>query len=236
MSGHSKWHSIKHKKAVTDGKRSQLFGRLSRDIRIAARKGTDPNANYALREAIERAKKSNLPMSNIERILSNQNGEATSLLYEGHGVSGVAILIDTITSNTNRTVSELRAIMKRHNGSLGSPNSVRWQFTPRATITATTPATINKDDFELSLIDAGADDISYQDDTVVVTTPPDKQRTVEDILTTLGATNCDATISYYVPPHQQMSLTEEQQEQLESLLTELESQEDVTAIFTNRQE
>jgi YebC/PmpR family DNA-binding regulatory protein len=129
MSGHSKWSKIKHKKAATDSKKSKYFGRLSREIKIAARGGKDPAHNAALRDALLRAKKENLPQVNIDRLLSDAKDGQEQVLYEGYGAGGVAVLVSAATNNTNRTVSELRAIFKEHGGSLGEPGSVRWKFT-----------------------------------------------------------------------------------------------------------
>lgn len=128
MSGHSKWHSIKHKKAANDAKRSKMFGALSREIRQAARNNNDPAKNSSLRDVIERAKKNNLPQKNIDRLLKRGDGALKDVTYEGYGPGGAALLIFTATDNTNRTVSELRTIMKNHGGSLGEPGSVAWKF------------------------------------------------------------------------------------------------------------
>lgn len=235
MSGHSKWNSIKHKKAVTDSKRSQLFSRLGRDIRIAARNGTDPANNNTLREAIDRAKKANLPLANIERILSSQAGAAESVTYEGHGVGGVALLIDTITNNTNRTVAEIRSIMKRNQATLGSPGSVRWQFFPRTVTTANLPPTINREDLELSIIEAGADDISYDENIITISASLEHQQKIESALQTANAIDIDSTTDYFVPPPQRIAITEENQEKLNTLISELTEHEDVVAVYTNQQ-
>lgn len=128
MSGHSKWHKIQHKKAITDSKKSKLFGSLSREIKIAARQGTDPATNSNLREAIDRAKKANLPQENIDRLLSRDTANQTEAWYEGYGSGGAAVLVSAATDNTNRTVTELRTLFKQHEGSLGSAGSVKWKF------------------------------------------------------------------------------------------------------------
>lgn len=128
MSGHSKWHSIKHKKAATDAKRSKQFGALSRDIRTAAKAGTDPEKNAALREAIDRAKKQNLPQANIDRLLNKGEQPLTDVTYEGYGPGGVAMLVQAATDNTNRTVAEVRNIFKSHGASLGEAGSAAWKF------------------------------------------------------------------------------------------------------------
>lgn len=129
MSGHSKWSQIKRTKEVVDQKRSQLFGKLSKDIMTAAKDGADPTINNALREAIARARKANMPQTNIDRLLNRhtQTSQAQAI-YEGFGPGGSAFLIIASTDNPNRTVSELRAIFKKHGGELASQGSVRWKF------------------------------------------------------------------------------------------------------------
>lgn len=129
MSGHSKWHKIKHQKTANDQKKSKEFGRLARDIKIAARDERDPSKNAALRDAIERAKKANMPQANIDRLLTKQdNANLTEAIYEGFGPGGVGILVITTTDNPNRTVAEVRAAFKAAGSDLGGPNSVRWKF------------------------------------------------------------------------------------------------------------
>ncbi|MEX0649582.1 MAG: YebC/PmpR family DNA-binding transcriptional regulator [Candidatus Andersenbacteria bacterium] len=130
MSGHSKWHKIRHQKAVNDQKKSKAFGRLARDVKVAARQERDPTKNAALRDAIERAKKANMPQSNIDRLLRERdNSNLAEIVYEGFGPGGVGILINTRTDNPNRAVGQIRTIFKMHGFELGGPNSVRWKFT-----------------------------------------------------------------------------------------------------------
>ncbi len=129
MSGHSKWAQIKRKKEVTDKKKGLIFGRISREILLAAKNGTDPATNNSLRDAIAKAKTANMPQANIERLLSRANNkEMKEVTYEGFGPGGVALLILATTDNTNRTVQEIRTILKNNQGSLASPGSVRWKF------------------------------------------------------------------------------------------------------------
>lgn len=128
MSGHSKWHKIKHQKEATDKKKGLVFGKLAREIAIAARGEKDPAKNPTLREAIARAKKVNMPQENIDRLLSNSDKPLHSVTYEGFGPGGSALLISAETDNPNRTVNELRALLKEHGGHLANPGSVMWQF------------------------------------------------------------------------------------------------------------
>ena len=129
MSGHSKWHKIKRAKEVTDKKRGQVFGRLVRDIQTAARSGKDPAANAALRDAIARAKKANMPQANIDRILSGKDHtDIQEVTYEAFGPGGSGLVIIAETDNPNRTVAEIRMLLKDHGGTLSGPGSVRWKF------------------------------------------------------------------------------------------------------------
>lgn len=130
MSGHSKWHKIRHTKAASDKKKSKEFGRVTRDIQTAAQEGgTDPDKNAALRDAIGRAKKSNMPQTNIDRLLSSRDeSNLEEITYEAFGPGGTGIIIKVKTDNPNRIVAEVRTALKNNNGSLGGPNSVQWKF------------------------------------------------------------------------------------------------------------
>jgi YebC/PmpR family DNA-binding regulatory protein len=231
MSGHSKWHRIKHKKAQTDSKRSQLFGRLSREIRVATQQGgTDPSQNASLREAIDRAKKANLPQANIERLLNQDTNNITATTYEGYGPNGVAILVQTATDNTNRTVSEMRALFKKHGGNLGEPNSVLWKFTPCLQTTATLPTNFSEEDLELALIDAGADDFSFDNQEITVTSPVSSEAAIKEILQTYQATHLSSEPTFISPPSQKISLSSPDKVKLTSLLNELSQHSDVESI------
>ena len=231
MSGHSKWHRIKHKKAQTDSKRSQLFGRLSREIRVATQKGgKDPNRNAALREAIDRAKKFNLPQVNIERLLNKDSNAITSVLYEGYGPGGVAILVATTTDNTNRTVSELRTLFKKHGGNLGDPGSVLWKFSSALSTTATLPTSLPLEKIELELIDAGADDLSLDDGELMVTSSTEAEASIRAILEANHATEIYAEPTYVVSSSQVVPISESDQANLDALLAELSEHGDVEAI------
>lgn len=129
MSGHSKWHKIRHQKTAKDQKKSREFGRLVRDIKIAARSEGDPTKNAALRDAIERAKKANMPQANIDKVLFRKDSDSLSeVVYEGFGPGGVGVVVIAQTDNSNRTVAEVRAAFKAVGSDLGGPNSVRWKF------------------------------------------------------------------------------------------------------------
>ena len=171
MSGHSKWHSIKHKKAKEDAKRGNMFGKLSRNIIVAVREGGggDPKDNIALANAIAKAKEFNMPQNNIERALKKGTGEIEgenyeSILYEGYGPGGIAIIIEVMTENRNRSTSDIRNILGRYNGALGESGSVNWQFERKGIIIVDCSEVKDGEEFMLDMIDIGAEDIDEDED------------------------------------------------------------------------
>src|ERR687884_126195 len=187
MSGHAKWASIKHKKKVVDAKRGQAFTKLARAIQVAAREGGgDPAGNAALANAVQKAKDARMPKDNIERAIAKGTGAGTdadaieSVVYEGYGPGGVAVLVETLTDNRNRTGSEVRHIFSRSGGNLGEPGSVAWVFEKKGVIVVDA-ARASEDDLMVA-IDAGAEDVAI-DETVyeVVTSPADLQSARESL-------------------------------------------------------
>jgi YebC/PmpR family DNA-binding regulatory protein len=179
MSGHSKWHSIKHKKAKEDAKRGNIFGKLSRNIIVAVKEGggSDPRDNIALANAIAKAKEYNMPQSNIERAIKRGTGEIEgenyeSIMYEGYGPGGIAIIIEVMTENRNRTASDIRNILSRYNGTLGESGSVSWQFERKGIIIVERSEIKDEEEFMLNMIDSGAEDIDEDDDVYEIKTPP----------------------------------------------------------------
>jgi YebC/PmpR family DNA-binding regulatory protein len=179
MSGHSKWHSIKHKKAKEDAKRGNMFGKLSRNIIVAVKEGggSDPKDNIALANAIAKAKEYNMPQSNIERAIKRGTGEIEggnfeSIIYEGYGPGGIAIIVEIMTENRNRTASDIRNILTRYNGTLGESGSVNWQFERKGIIIVERKDVKNEEEFMLNMIDNGAEDIDEDDDVYEIKTPP----------------------------------------------------------------
>ena len=179
MSGHSKWHSIKHKKAKEDAKRGNIFGKLSRNIIVAVKEGggSDPRDNIALANALAKAKEYNMPQSNIERAIKKGTGEIEggnfeSILYEGYGPGGIAIIIEVMTENRNRTASDIRNLLSRYNGTLGESGSVSWQFERKGIIVVERSEVKNEEEFMLNMIDSGAEDIDEDDDVYEIKTPP----------------------------------------------------------------
>jgi YebC/PmpR family DNA-binding regulatory protein len=190
MAGHSKWASIKHKKAATDAKRGKLFTKLARAITVAAREGGgDPAGNHTLAAAIEKAKSYSMPKDNIQRAIDRGTGEGAAgaierVLYEGYGPAGTAVLVEALTDNRNRTGSEVRHAFDRHGGSLGEPGSVAWQFEKKGVVLL--DAGRYGEDDVIVAIDAGAEDVSVDDDRLKITCEPQDLTAVREALTDSG--------------------------------------------------
>ena len=195
MSGHSKWSSIKHKKAITDSKRGRVFTKMIKEITIAARLGGgDINSNPRLRTAVTVAKKQSMPNDNIDRAIKKGTGEIAGasleeITYEGYGPGGVAIMVDVLSDNRNRTVAELRFVFSRHGGNLGEVGCVGWMFKKRGVIGIEKSA-IDEDKLLEIALDAGADDVTSDGETFQVLTTPDKFNAVRDALEKAGLRDC----------------------------------------------
>ncbi len=182
MSGHSKWSTIKRQKAVTDSRRAAVFTKLGRLIAVAARAGGgDPVMNFRLRLAIDKARAANVPNDNIERAVKagsgeEKEGQTKEIVYEGFGPGGVAVIVNALTDNPNRTASEVRTAFAKHGGSLGGQNSVAWMFRLRGVLAIPKDALpgADREALELSVIDAGADDVREEGDVLVIECPPDR--------------------------------------------------------------
>ena len=187
MSGHSKWHSIKHKKGAADAKRGKIFTRHANLITIAARSGGDPDMNPALRLAIDNAKSENVPNTNIERAIKRGTGEDKSaaqieeIIYEGYGPGKTAIIVECLTDNKNRTLTNIRTILNKNGGHLGASGSVAWMFERKGVITLNAEGK-DPDDIELTAIDAGAEDIEREDSIIEIYTAPNELTKVADNL------------------------------------------------------
>jgi YebC/PmpR family DNA-binding regulatory protein len=201
MSGHSKWHSIKHAKGAADAARGKLFARLARQIEVAARSGGgDPDANPTLRTMIQKARDGSMPKDNIERAIKRGTGELEgvtyeSVTYEGYAPNGVAVLAECLTDNRNRTGSEVKNVFTRNGGSLAEPGAVSWQFERKGVIILEKGAA-SEDDLMLAALDAGAEDIEDQGDTWQITTPPTELHAVRTALEDAGIpfTSADTTM------------------------------------------
>src|ERR1700758_4107269 len=191
MSGHSKWHSIKHKKAVVDARRGQQFTKLARAITVAAREGGgDPDGNPTLALAIQKARDASMPKDNIERAIAKGTGAGAdaenweTVMYEGYGPGGVALLIEALTDNRNRTGADVRHLLGKHGGNLGEPGSVAYLFDKRGVIVVDA-ARYDEDDL-LVAVDAGAEDIQPDDDVYEIVVEPSDLTAVRDALTEAG--------------------------------------------------
>jgi YebC/PmpR family DNA-binding regulatory protein len=178
MSGHSKWSSIKHKKGAADAKRGQLFSKLSRAIIVAAREGgSDPDANATLATAIQKARDNSMPKDNIERAIARGSGASNdgetyeTVIYEGYGPNGVAILVEALTDNRNRTAADVRHVFAKNEGNLGTSGAVAWLFERKGVILV--PESADEEDVMLAAADAGAEDIEREGSSYQVTTAPD---------------------------------------------------------------
>jgi YebC/PmpR family DNA-binding regulatory protein len=236
MSGHSKWHSIKHKKAVVDARRGQHFTKLARAITVAAREGGgDPEGNPGLALAIQKARDASMPKDNIERAIAKGTGEGAdadrfdTVVYEGYGPGGVALLIEALTDNRNRTGSDVRHLLSKHGGNLGEPGSVSYLFDKRGVIVI--DATRYDEDDLIPAIDAGADDISLDEDVFEVITAPGSLNAVRDALARTGVEIDSADIVQR--PKTRVPVEEADAAKLMRLIDSLEESDDVAAVHAN---
>ena len=236
MSGHSKWSSIKHKKAATDAKRGQLFTKLAREISLAAREGGgDPEMNARLRLAVQRARDSNMPKDNIERATQRGAGGAegeslTEITYEGYGPGGTAVLVEAVTDNRNRTVAEVRNAFQRGGGSLADTGAVAWQFQERGVIVVDATAH-DVDDVQLAAIEAGALDVSADEEMVEVITERDQLEAVRKALSEAGIEAVRSELAQL--PSNVVALDEAKAIQALRLLEKLDELDDVARVFSN---
>ena len=238
MAGHSKWASIKHKKAATDAKRGQLFTKLARAISVAAREGGgDPAANFTLAAAIE-AKGYSMPKDNIQRAIDRGTGAGSGdeqierIVYEGYGAGGAAILVDALTENRNRTGSEVRNAFDKHRGSLGEPGSVAWQFEKKGVILVDGER-YSEDDL-IAAIDAGAEDVALDGDVLKVTAEPASLSAVRAALEGTQAGVEIESADLTMEPSSVVEVAEEADARaLIKLIEALDEHDDVEAVHAN---
>jgi YebC/PmpR family DNA-binding regulatory protein len=236
MSGHSKWASIKHKKAVVDSRRGQQFTKLARAITVAARLGGgDPEANPALANAVQKARDASMPKDNIERAIAKGTGAAAdmdaieSVVYEGYGPGGVALLIEALTDNRNRTGADVRHLLTKQGGSLGQPGSVAYLFELRGVIVV--DATVYSEDDLLPAVEAGALDLVLDDDVLEVITEPADLGAVRAALEQAGVAVESAEVAQR--PKTRVPVGEEDARKLFRLIEALEESDDVSAVHAN---
>jgi YebC/PmpR family DNA-binding regulatory protein len=237
MSGHSKWASIKHKKAATDAKRGQLFTKLARAISVAAREGGgDPDSNFTLAAAVEKAKSYSMPKDNIQRAIDRGTGagggdeQIERVVYEGYGPGGAAVLVDTLTDNRNRTGAEVRNLFDKSGGNLGEPGSVAWQFEKKGVVL------VDGDRFSeedlIPAIDAGAEDVVPEDEMLKVTTAPTDLAAVRAALEEAGVDVESAELAR--EPNAVVEIAEEAEARaLVRLMEALDDHDDVESVHAN---
>ncbi|HET6272714.1 MAG TPA: YebC/PmpR family DNA-binding transcriptional regulator [Bacteroidota bacterium] len=240
MSGHSKWATIKRKKGATDAARGRLFTRLIKEITIAAKNGGgNLDGNPRLRLAIQTAKASNMPADNIKRAMQKGTGELPGVSYEevtfeGYGPSGVAIIVEVVTDNNNRTVSEMRHVFSRNNGNLGHSGSVAWMFHRKGTIVipkAGQKKPLSEEDLLSIILDAGAEDMQTEDDTYTITTSPATFDAVKKAIEEKGITIENASLQMI--PQNTVKVSGKEAEQTLKLMEALEEHDDVQSVYSN---
>ena len=240
MSGHSKWSTIKHQKGAADAKRGAIFTKMSRDIALAVRDGggADPEMNFRLRLAVEKAKNSNMPQDNIVRAVKRGAGEGgegeerlEEIFYEGYGPGGGAILLHAVTTNRNRTAAEVRFAFNRGGGSLGESGCVAWNFETKGVITVAVSGDDQGEELGLLAIDAGAEDIKIEDGFLEIYTAPETLLAVQEALAEQGITAESSEVSRV--PKTTVMLESKEAEQTLKLLDSLEELADVQKAYTS---
>jgi YebC/PmpR family DNA-binding regulatory protein len=238
VSGHSKWSTIKHKKGAADAKRGKLFSKLSRAIMVAAKEGgADAASNLALQNAIDKARSYSMPKDNIERAIAKGTGEGTdgstfeTVVYEGYGPEGVAVIVEALTDNRNRTASEVRHLFTKHGGNLGATGAVAWQFERRGVVLLESGG-VDEDELVLAAADAGADDVELDGETFVVSSTPEQLSGVRSALETAGYELESAGLSM-VPKTTVAIADESTAKQVVRLVEGLEENDDVQDVYAN---
>jgi YebC/PmpR family DNA-binding regulatory protein len=236
MSGHSKWHTIKHKKGAADAKRGKLFTRLIKELTVAARHGGgDPDMNPRLRTIIADARAANMPADNIKRAIRRGTGEEEGVnydevTYEGYGPGGVAIIVETLTDNRNRTVGELRHTFTRYGGNLGEANSVGWMFDKKGVVTVE-KGKAEEDALMSAVLDAGADDMKDDGSVWEIVSSPDVHLKVADAVKALGVDPASSEVA--MVPQNYIKLESKQTQQLLKLLEALDDHDDTKNVWSN---
>ena len=237
MSGHSKWSKIKHQKAITDVQKGKIFSKMAKIIAVAARDDGDPEMNSKLRIAIEKAQSVNMPRGNIERAIKKGTGKLggekiEEVVYEAYGPSGIALIIEAITDNKNRTLSEIKNILGKHSGRLGDAGSVKWLFEKRGVLELEISKEDNLDDLEMEIIDAGAEDIKKRDNILEIQTKPKELNNVKNNLETKGIKVESANLEWM--PKNPVKIEDEKNKiQIEKFFEALDEQNDIQEIYSN---
>jgi YebC/PmpR family DNA-binding regulatory protein len=236
MSGHSKWSTIKRKKAANDAKRGNTFTRLAREIALAAREGGgDPETNFGLRLAVERARAANMPKDNIERAIKRGTGadkDAAAferVLYEGYAPHGVAVMMEVVTDNRNRTVAELRHTLSKAGGTMAEAGAVAWQFRRSAYFSVPARGLDRDKVFEMG-VEAGADDVVFGDDSIEIFAPVEAFKSINDVLHTAGLKAEEAGVRML--PNNTVELPSDQTVQVMRVVESLEELDDMQQVFS----
>jgi YebC/PmpR family DNA-binding regulatory protein len=236
MSGHSKWHTIKHKKGAADAKRGRIFTRIIKELTVAARNGGgDPDTNPRLRTVIADAKAVNMPAENIKRAIRRGTGEEAGVsydevTYEGYGPGGVAIMVETLTDNKNRTVGEIRHIFSKYGGNLGEANSVAWMFEKRGLVTVSKDKA-DEETLMAAVLDAGADDMRDDGSAWEIVSAPDAHHAVADAVKALGIEPDTSEIAML--PQNYIKLEGKAAQQMLKLMEALEDHDDTKNVWSN---
>ena len=235
MSGHSKWSTIKRKKGTNDAKRGKLFTKLIKEILVSARSGGDENANPRLGTAVQNAKMANMPQATIDRAIRRGTGEDEEVeyeegLYEGYGPGGVAIMVETLTDNRNRTVAQLRHVFSKYNGNLAENGSVAWMFDQKGLVEVE-KGSISEEDLMMAVMDAGAEDIHDADEVFEISASISDFEAVKKALNVSGLNYVQASLVR--TPQNLLELQSNEAEQIINLLEALEDLDDVQKVFSN---
>jgi YebC/PmpR family DNA-binding regulatory protein len=236
MSGHSKWHTIKHKKGAADAKRGKVFTRIIKELSVAARNGGgDVDTNPRLRTIVAEAKANNMPRENIERAIRRGTGEEPGvsyeeITYEGYGPGGVALMIETLTDNKNRTVGEIRHLLGKHAGNLAAENSVAWMFTRKGQIVVEKGA-VDEEKLLAAALDAGADDMNDDESGWEVVCAPENFEAVRDAVKALGVEPASAEVAMI--PQNYVKLVGKEAQQMLKLMEAIEDHDDVQHVWAN---
>ena len=235
MSGHSKWSTIKRKKGANDAKRGKLFTKIIRELTISARNGGDETANPQLRAAVQNAKAANMPQATIDRAIRRGTGDEPGAVYEagvyeGYGPGGVAVMVETLTDNKNRTVAELRHVFSKHNGNLAENGSVAWMFEQRGVIEVEKNA-MEEEDLMLAVMDAGAEDLHDSEGIFEVISPVAGFDQVKKALDDNEIAFSQASLAWL--PQNMLEVQGKEIEQIIRLLEDLEDLDDVQKVFSN---
>jgi YebC/PmpR family DNA-binding regulatory protein len=238
VSGHSKWSSIKHKKGAADAKRGQLFSKLSRAIIVAAKEGgPDPGGNLALQNAIEKARSYSMPKDNIERAIARGSGadsdaaDFETVIYEGYGPSGVAVIVEALTDNRNRTASDVRHVFAKNDGNLGGSGAVTWLFERRGIVLVSADG-VDEDDLTLAAAEGGADDVALDGSSYQVVSAPEALTSVREALKNAGFTVESAELTMVAKTTVQVA-DESSAKKVLRLIDQLEENDDIQDVYAN---